>query len=662
MACLYPHPFDSNSVSNLPRFLWVRLQLDELCEATSDRDIRDILQHLPVGLTEIYKRILGKIYSNTSKCTMARKIFCWLVSAKRALELSELVEAIAFSPTDESWDADSIPDGSRALQTCKNLVILDEETQQVRFVHHTVRQLLLSQELVYDAKLRPFRYAVVQGSNHLAQVLCAYLCFSDFETQLTRLDAEFQLQPPDLVRTQGSLMAMPHEMPLGTLIVSVWKVFRGRRTTYEVPTIKFPESAIAKPKPLPRLWERYRLLNYATQHWLSHVKDVVSRSDCFLLKDDVSRRNFQSLVFSKTLPFDFRPWGNHRGTRQFPHMPMFRFAVQNGHLALLDFIEGPGIGPGPAHLSVLRRYCIAEMENDRSPLLGAVENLLVDILTALDDTKIRSFLPHTPRQLLCAATSQPLNEVLAWVLEKTQDHVEANDLLAALFIAIEHEHDTNSRTITKLTAAAVQTLLVTTKPFEANAKPKQLLDLPTVSFCKILDWALNDTPSNSLTAVLTTHVLVPSLRSTESRIDHLNLFIWAVENTKLEFIRHFMRALPFETVASTEFWKTAESIASSNDQDNEVVKIMWSYLQPIDPAKYFNGSSRKTSPRDRVRTYLAQGDGAGSTAKGSLLHLFNEEMPGYRSDEDDSNQPHTKIKDPRLISESNFKNDANHVL
>ena len=457
-------------------------------------------------------------------------------------------------------------------------------------------------------------------------------------------------------------MTMPHEMPLGTLVVNVWKLLRGLKTGHEVPTIRFPESFVTNRKALPKLHERYRLLDYAVQHWLSHIKDVAGRPDCFLLKDDVSKGHFESLALSKTLPFDFRPWGNHPGTRQFPHMPMFRWAVKSGNLALLDLIGVSRVGYGSAHFVILRRYCVEEMENDRSPLLWAVENGLVAIFTALDYTNIRRFLPHTPRQLLCAAASQPLSEVLTWVLEKTQGHVDVNDLLAALLAAVQHEHDTNSRSITRLTAAAVQTLIVTTKPFEPNAKPRRLLNLSTVSFCKILDWALNDTPSNSLVAVLTTHVLVPSLRSSESIINHPYVFTWAVANSKAEFMRHFMSALPFETLASNVFWEAAESVASSNDQESEVVKIIWSYLQPIDPAKYFNSSSQKSLPRDRGRAYLANNSGAGSTAKGSLLHWLNGEPPSYRNDGDDLDEQQKQDKSPQPASEAHIEADANRNL
>ena len=616
----------------MSRFLWVRLQLDEICEASSDKEIRSILQDLPIGLKEIYKRILRKICTNPIKRATAEKIFRWLAYAKRTLELQELLEAIAFSPADKSWSAESIPDGSRALQACKNLVVLDEETQQVRFVHHTVRQLLLSEDLFNDVKLRIFWFNDSRGDFTIAEVIWAYLCFSDFERQLARVGPEARAQRLDPVRAQESLMKMPHEMPLGTLLVTVWKAFRGSQIGHEVPTLKFPEVPIMKEESLPKGLEKFHLLNYAIQHWLSHAKNYLASWHTFSVSDS----NLESLVFDKKLPFRFRPWGDHRGNPQFPHMPMFRWAVQNGHVALLSLLGYPRRSPGgiisnsrgQAYSPILQRYCIEEIDHDRSPLLWVVEYGLDDILTALNDIKIRSFRPHTLRQLLCATARQPSGEVFDWVMAKTTDQVDANDMLVALLAAIETERNT----ITDRLALATKILIDMTQPFEINAKPRLYLSLTTVSFCKILDWALTNFSSSDLATVLTTHVLVPSLTVSEGIINYPYVFLWAVKNDKAEFMRHFMRALPFETIASTTFWEAAESVASRYDQEKEVVQIIWSYLQPIDPAKYFNQPRRPLIPKAIVngsepRHYLLQGPGGESTAKGSLLHYLNEEMP-----------------------------------
>jgi hypothetical protein len=162
------------------RFLWVHFQLADLCDALSDFGIRETLQNLPVGMAETYARILRKIGTNM---TLAQRIFKWIVCAKRPLLLTELAEAIAFGPTDRSWGAMKIPNTSRLVQVCGNLVILDEGDKTVRLAHHTVQQFLLG--LPVKDSVPEFHFQLPQADVEAGDVCIAYLSFSDFETQIT---------------------------------------------------------------------------------------------------------------------------------------------------------------------------------------------------------------------------------------------------------------------------------------------------------------------------------------------------------------------------------------------------------------------------------------------------------------------------------------------
>ena len=98
-------------------FLWVFFQLDDLCEAPSDAMIRQSLRNLPNGLIETYERILNKIAQNTIKSLVARKIFIWLICAQRPMGIKEAKEAVAFEPSDLSWDLEKIPDEDLMIET-----------------------------------------------------------------------------------------------------------------------------------------------------------------------------------------------------------------------------------------------------------------------------------------------------------------------------------------------------------------------------------------------------------------------------------------------------------------------------------------------------------------------------------------------------------------
>ena len=170
-------------VSDVSRFLWVAFQLDELCEALSDAAIRKTLRTLPDGLYETYARILAKIEKNCSRMAAVQKVLKWTTCARRPLHIEELKEAIAFEPTDRSWDKEKIPtDGQRLIRSCGNLVVLDSDDMTVQLAHHTVQQFLLSKPKRHTSD--QFHFQLEQADINVGEICVAYLSFSDFETQI----------------------------------------------------------------------------------------------------------------------------------------------------------------------------------------------------------------------------------------------------------------------------------------------------------------------------------------------------------------------------------------------------------------------------------------------------------------------------------------------
>jgi len=77
---------------------------------------------------------------------------------------------------------------------------------------------------------------------------------------------------------------------------------------------------------------QYRLLNYLVERWLQHTTNITRKSsgDTWL--------SFRALVLDKKLPFEFRPWREISPKRDLPHLPMFFWAVEHGHVPLLEII------------------------------------------------------------------------------------------------------------------------------------------------------------------------------------------------------------------------------------------------------------------------------------------------------------------------------------
>ncbi|RDI76391.1 hypothetical protein Vi05172_g13629 [Venturia inaequalis] len=173
-------------------FLWVKFQLEDLCGATSDKEIRNILRDLPKDLVETYGRIITKIRaSGPGRIKLARKMLKWIICARRPLRIEELREAMALDLTDSHFDEDKLPSGDnwRLIQMCGNLAVLNRDDNTVRLAHHTVQQFLLTQsDLLYTDVSVPGYLTLPDIEIEIGQLCVAYLCLSDFETQVARCE------------------------------------------------------------------------------------------------------------------------------------------------------------------------------------------------------------------------------------------------------------------------------------------------------------------------------------------------------------------------------------------------------------------------------------------------------------------------------------------
>ncbi|KAE9966394.1 hypothetical protein BLS_007037 [Venturia inaequalis] len=176
----------------LSLFLWVKFQLEDLCGATSDKEIRNILRDLPKDLVETYGRIITKIRaSGPGRIKLARKMLKWIICARRPLRIEELREAMALDLTDSHFDEDKLPSGDnwRLIQMCGNLAVLNRDDNTVRLAHHTVQQFLLTQsDLLYTDVSVPGYLTLPDIEIEIGQLCVAYLCLSDFETQVARCE------------------------------------------------------------------------------------------------------------------------------------------------------------------------------------------------------------------------------------------------------------------------------------------------------------------------------------------------------------------------------------------------------------------------------------------------------------------------------------------
>ncbi|TIA09752.1 hypothetical protein D6C80_08436, partial [Aureobasidium pullulans] len=134
---------DSNGM-----FLWVRLQLDQLCRASrkgTDYYVKDALSHLPQGLTKIYARIFDGIAAQSlGDREIAMECFRWVLYAKESIYSDFLLLALALleSPPATLQELESkILAPAYVSEACGNLLSI-HEWSEVKLIHFSVDEFL----------------------------------------------------------------------------------------------------------------------------------------------------------------------------------------------------------------------------------------------------------------------------------------------------------------------------------------------------------------------------------------------------------------------------------------------------------------------------------------------------------------------------------------
>jgi ankyrin repeat protein len=356
---------------NCIRFLWVHFQLVDLCDATSDFDIREALRNLPEGMAETYARISRKIGRSQTNITLAQRIFKWIVCARRPLLLTELGEAVAFRPTDRLWDARKIPNVSHLIQTCGNLVIFDEEDKTVRLAHHTVQQFLLGPP-VKDS-ISEFHFQLSQADIEAGDTCVAYLSFLDFETQITTSEPKYLLLVSAMPSPAAVLDRTTSTLGLRDVTIGIFKFrqyLRSRSTKHQMLDFDLGKFVKLKKQPQQNLQEKYLFLDYAIKNWIGHTSN-------FSEDNTTMWESFKNLAMGKPMPFDVRIWDDSTASHHLPYMPLFRWAIDAGHVPLLKLLLQLPAG------SNLRTYCRQEYEEGRSVILNAAQRGHANVIEIL---------------------------------------------------------------------------------------------------------------------------------------------------------------------------------------------------------------------------------------------------------------------------------------
>lgn len=151
-------------------FLWVRLVLQELRQVHTSVDIRQVLEDIPAGMTNLYARILDSMSMAPYGKKLTKAIICWTVCSARPLSTDELRHALELDIKDKIDNID------RAIVSgCGQLVSIDQQSR-VHIVHQTARDFLLrsggTSEFAIDGK---------EGHKKLVTTCLQYLSGNDLK-------------------------------------------------------------------------------------------------------------------------------------------------------------------------------------------------------------------------------------------------------------------------------------------------------------------------------------------------------------------------------------------------------------------------------------------------------------------------------------------------
>ena len=141
----------------------------------------EALQKLPPNLYESFRAITTRIkeYLSPSQAELGMQVLMWLHFAYRPLGLVELQHALAVKKNHTELDAHNIPSQKALLDYCLGLVVVDDETQTVRFVHYTLEEYFR-----HNA-----RTEFPDGPSSIAETCLTYLSFDRLRQYCTDLDS-----------------------------------------------------------------------------------------------------------------------------------------------------------------------------------------------------------------------------------------------------------------------------------------------------------------------------------------------------------------------------------------------------------------------------------------------------------------------------------------
>lgn len=147
--------------------------MDSLAQEDNIRELKESLKSLPKDLDKTYDDAFERIKQQDSrKLARADHILTLISCAKRPLKLEEMRQALSIRRGDSFLDPEALPKTNSLISTCCGLVMVEDGSQIVKFVHYTTEEY-------FKRKIQ--RYRSPEAHGYFAGILITYLSFTTFE-------------------------------------------------------------------------------------------------------------------------------------------------------------------------------------------------------------------------------------------------------------------------------------------------------------------------------------------------------------------------------------------------------------------------------------------------------------------------------------------------
>lgn len=226
------------------------------------------------------------------------------------------------------------------IGSCVNLVVIDCMDNCVRFAHSSVKQYLEN----FQGSSVPWYPTVAQGNLECREFCAAYLSFSDFSLQLSKLSVERATVPQPASIVQQVLRPGLHSHIFGL------PQNRNHPTSVSFHTL----STRSTPNQV-----QYRFLNYTIENWGVQMKQIPHTS--------VVWGKFENLTTSFNETWNFHPWIPGGCSKDSHLHAFFGWAVKEQHASLLSI----ALAAGPS----LQHVCDLPLIGESLPALHVASKL-----------------------------------------------------------------------------------------------------------------------------------------------------------------------------------------------------------------------------------------------------------------------------------------------